>query len=97
MPFIIAEDETSIQKMIRWVSTTDTLQGFCGVIVADGHKCVHDFALVVGDEEQGYTNIVAAFQNNVKAGYARVMLANPLHEGLPTLLIVAMSTCNLHL
>ncbi|CAM6094641.1 unnamed protein product [Calypogeia fissa] len=92
VPFIIAEDETSVPKMIRWVSTTDTLMGFCGT-KAD-HKCMHNFTVVVGDGEDGYNWIVDAFERNVKANYARVLMANPLHSGLPSLLIVAMCTCN---
>ena len=35
-----------------------------------------------------------AFDNNVCAGYRRVMIANPLHQAFPALLVVAMCTCN---
>lgn len=77
----------------RWVSSDDTLLGFCGV-AGVGHKCLDAFLIPVGGREIGYTTIMDAFANNVRAGYARVLLANPLHERLPALLVVAMCTCN---
>ncbi|KAL3677703.1 hypothetical protein R1sor_020659 [Riccia sorocarpa] len=102
VPFIIAEDETSVKKMIRWVAQTDSLMGFCGrkedtegepTTVSkngrkDGHTCVHDFSVLVGDGEEGYNIIVDTFKDCVKSNYARILMANLLHSSLPALLIL---------
>ncbi|KAL3680273.1 hypothetical protein R1sor_023229 [Riccia sorocarpa] len=66
VPFIIAEDETSIRKMLRWVASTDEIMGFCGV--KEGHTCQHNFTMTVGDGESGYNNILDAFKDNVRVG-----------------------------
>jgi hypothetical protein len=79
--------------LCRWVCYDDTLLGFCGVGGAN-HRCFDKFVVIVRDKDAGYNAIVDAFSGNVRAGYARVMLANFLHESLPALLVVAMTTCN---
>ncbi|KAL3686591.1 hypothetical protein R1sor_009165 [Riccia sorocarpa] len=66
VPFIIAEDETSVQKMLRWVAATDEIMGFCGV--KEGHICQHNFTVKVGDGESRYNNILDAFNSNVRGG-----------------------------
>ena len=79
--------------MCRWNAKDDCLIGFCGP-KSENHQCNSSYAITVGDGVCGYDNIVNAFQTNVIGHYARILLANPLHEKLPHLVLVAHSTCN---
>lgn len=64
----------------RWVSSKDKLMDFYGQKV--DHKCVHNILIDVGGGEEGYGNIVDVFEKHIKVGYARILMANPLHEAL---------------
>ena len=35
-----------------------------------------------------------AFTSRVRAGYCRLIVANPLHPGLPKLILMVQATCN---
>ncbi len=63
VPVFMAEDETAIIGKITYNQKTDELVGFCG---QEGlyHRCEQDFRVKVGDGEDGYNNIVQAFQQN---------------------------------
>lgn len=92
VPVIIAEDETVVKRMVRWVARDDHLIGFCGK--KEDHSCISNFVVLVGNGEDGYNRIMDSFQNNVLAHYARVLIANPLIECLPKLVILVQLTCN---
>ena len=79
--------------MCRWNAKHDVLIGFCGP-KGDSHQCISSCVITVGDGACGYKNIVNAFQTNVIGHYGRVLVANPLHEKLPRLVLVVHSTCN---
>lgn len=92
VPVIVAEDETMIKRMVRWIARDDQLVGFCGKKI--DHTCISNFVVLVGDGENGYHRIVDAFEHNVIAHYARVLIANPLAECLPKLVLLIQLTCN---
>lgn len=77
---------------VRWEANYDTLIGFCGKI--EDHVCSFGLEVKVGDGDEGYHNIVNTFEGYSKGMYARVVIVNPLHEGLPKLALCAIPTCN---
>ena len=81
-----------MKKYVRWVAKSDTLVGFCGM--KEEHKCQSNFLVTVGEGTAGYEIITDAFKNCVIGHYARVIIANPLHEKLPHLVVVVHPTCN---
>ncbi|MCO5593945.1 hypothetical protein L7F22_047964 [Adiantum nelumboides] len=93
VPFTVVEDETVIKKRIRWNPKDDTLIGFDGHKVED-HECGTSNLIKVVVGKAGYEMIIKSFENHVIGGYARVFVANPLHEALSRLVLVAHSTCN---
>lgn len=48
----------------------------------------------IDDGQDGYDRVVDAFQHNAIAHYARVLIANPLIEFLPNLVLLVQLTCN---
>lgn len=58
------------------------------------HQCQSNFLVIVGDGVAGYDIIVNYFKNNVIGHYAHVIIANPLHEKPPRLVVVSHPTCN---
>ena len=92
IPVCLAEDETIVKKYVRWVAKSDTLVGFCGL--KEEHQCQSHFLVTVGEGDAGYEIITNSFKNNVIGHYARVIIANPLHEKLPRLVVVVHPTCN---
>lgn len=48
----------------------------------------------VGEGKEGYNVIVDAFDTRIIGGYARVFVANPLHEALPCLVMAAHCNCD---
>ena len=92
VPAMVAEDETFVKKGVRWIARDDTLVGFFGI--AENHHCISNFVVNVGSETEGYENIVQTFKMNIRAQYACVLIANPLHPRLPRLVILIQLTCN---
>ena len=67
--------------------------GFDGYKSED-HACMTSCMIKVGEGKEGYDVIVNAFATRVIGGYVRRFVANPLHEALPCLVVVAHCTCN---
>ena len=88
----LVEDETVVKKYVRWVEKSDTLVGFCGT--KEEHQRQSHFFVRVGDKDVGYEIIRDSFKNNVIIHYSHVIIANPLHENLPRLVVVVHPTCN---
>ncbi|GLJ15321.1 hypothetical protein SUGI_0251220 [Cryptomeria japonica] len=88
----LAEEETVVRKYVRWVAKSDTLVGFCGN--KEEHRCQSHFLVIVGEGVAGFDIILDSFKNNVIGHYAHVIIANPLHENLPRLVVVSHPTCN---
>ena len=80
---IVAKDETMIKRMVRWIARDNQLVGFYRMKM--DHACILNFIVLVGDGENGYHRIVDAFEHNVIAHYARVLIANPIAKYLPKL------------
>jgi hypothetical protein len=89
---ILAEDEMKVKSRVAWDATADNFIGFFGV--KDNHHCVTNFKPVVGIGYSGYNNILEAFSSYRIAGFARVIIVNPLHEKLPKLTLAVYCTCN---
>ena len=81
-----------MKKYVRLVATSDTLVGFCGK--KEEHKCQSHFLVTVGEGAVGYETIIDAFKNCVIGHYARVIIANDLHENIPHLVVVVHPMCN---
>ena len=75
-----------------WVAKSDTLVGFCGK--KEEHKFQSHFLVIVGEGAAGYEIITNSFNNCVIGHYACVIIANPLHEKIPHLVVVFHPTCN---
>ena len=75
-----------------WVEKSDTLVGFFGK--KEEHNCQSHLLVTVGGGAVGYDIITDSFKNCVIGHYARVIIANPLHEKLPHLVVVVHPTCN---
>ena len=58
-----SEDQTAIIKRIVYDQRNDTLVGFCGVECSE-HECQQNFTICVGDGEDGYNNILKAFEKH---------------------------------
>jgi hypothetical protein len=48
----------------------------------------------VGEGVAGYNNMVNAFQHNMRASYLRIIMINPLHERVPSVIAMMQATCN---
>ena len=92
-PWMLAEDETAIVRMVTYDQRTDRLLGFCGPGQNHDH-CDPYFIVEIGDGEDGYLNVEAAFQNNRVGCYARAIILNPLNRNYPRIPIVVHPTCN---
>ena len=88
-----AEDETVIVKLAEWYCRKDQGWGWCGR-EGDDHECDADFVLNLGDNDAAYATLVDAFCNNRLAGFARVIMINPLTVKLPSFVIHLQATCN---
>ena len=88
-----AEDETSIIKHLTYNQKTDLIIGSCGE-ESPSHQCVVDYVHRVGDGDDAYEKLVTFFSKSVISNMARVMIFNPLHIHLPTLVIYLGATCN---
>ena len=66
--------------------------GFCGK--KEEHKFPSHFLVTVGEGVARYEIIKDAFKNCVISHYARVIIANPLHEKLPHLVVDVHPTYN---
>jgi hypothetical protein len=92
-----SEDETAVIAEVRWNQKLDALIGFCGKVGCD-HKCDAGGVVISLDGENGvgtvYEQIVRAFEEHRVGWYGRVIMINPLCEGLPSIPIMFQSTCN---
>ena len=62
VPWLAAEDETAIENVICYHEETDELIGFCGNIDdGNGHKCLTDVRIKIGDDEHSYQKILDSF------------------------------------
>ena len=87
------EDETVIIGKVEWNSKKDEGWGWCGKAGVN-HECKGDFVLKVGNNDDAYERISDAFKENVVAGYARVILINPIRKDLPPLVALLQAICN---
>ena len=88
-----AEDETVIIGKCEWDVRRDEGWGWCGR-EGDDHCCNPAFVHAVGDGEEAYAQFVEAFQNNGVAGFARVILINPVHQDMPPLVVLLQAVCS---
>ena len=93
IPWLCAEDETGVQKSVTFHQDTDLLIGFCGK-KGENHECLVNIRIAVGDDMNSYDKMVEAFQENIVGSLARVLILNPLHSCLPTLVVSLFPTCN---
>lgn len=89
---ILSKDETKVKARATWEAKYDTLLGFCGP--KDNHTYDSRFKPIVGIAESRYNAIMDAFMNNKLSGFARIVVVNPYHKGLPRLVLVVCTTCN---
>ena len=96
IPWLAAEDETAIEKVISYHQETDELLGFCGLKRdnPDEHQCLGDVHIVVGDDDRSYQRIIGAFNDYKIGNYAKVILLNPMHKNLPRVVVCLVPTCN---
>ena len=85
-----AEDETVIISKCEWDVRRDEDWGWCGQEGAN-HQCDPAFVHVIGDD-----NAYVRFRNrnNRIAGFARVILFNPVHQDLPQFVVLLQAVCN---
>lgn len=53
-----------------------------------------NFSVRVGEGEEGYNAMIAAFQDYKIGTYAKAIMLNSLHPNLPRVAILTMPTCN---
>ena len=94
VPCITAEDETRIIERVEYNQILDEAWGFCGERQDKSHKCQENFSVFIGNDNESYHRIAAAFENNKKAGYLRLVMINPINRKLPRLAIMMQGTCN---
>lgn len=92
IPIYLVEDEIVVRKYVRWVEKSDTLVGFCGN--KEEHQCQSHFLVTIGEGVSDYDIITYYFKNNAIGHYASIIIANPLHEKIPRLVVVAHPTWN---
>ena len=93
-----AEDETGILADLVYDGRRDAVLGSCGKS-GDGHKCDFSHMTVLGSDGAGGVGSVAAKVDSecddyVRAGHARLVILNPLHDQLPRMVISFSPTCN---
>ena len=59
------------------------------------HKCQSHFLVTFGEGTVGYEIIIDSFKNCGIGHYARVVIANHLHEKIPHLVVDVHPTCNM--
>ena len=96
VPWLAAEDETLVERIVTYHQETDELVGFCGLKSDDPkqHKCFFDVKIVLGDDDNSYERLTNAFKSNKIGSFARVILLNPMHKALPRLVACMIPTCN---
>ena len=88
-----AEDETVIIKSLQYDQTTDSIIGSCGPKGPD-HKCLPNYTLAVGAGDNAYERIERFFENSTIPHMARVIMLNPVHVMLPSMVVYLSPTCN---
>ena len=58
------------------------------------HECDPDFIYSIGDGEDAYQRLVEAFRINCVAGFAGIILINPLHANFLPFVVLLQGTCN---
>ena len=89
----LSEDETTVPGASQYNQHLDSIVGFCGKR-GPTHMCDECCSVVIGDKDDAYEIIEGAWRDYQLAGYLRLMVVNPLHEGLPALAVLAHATCN---
>ena len=72
---------------------SDQVWGWCGR-EGENHFCDASFVQIVGDGDDAYARLVDAYRRNCVAGFARVIMINPIHYGLPLLVILLQAVYN---
>ena len=80
----IAEDETSLVRHLTYCQKSDLIIGSCEPESPD-HQCLEYYVHKVGDNEGAYNALVNFFSKSLLSSMARVIIFNPLHINLPTL------------
>ena len=88
-----AEDETVIIGKCEWDIHRDEGWEWCGK-ERDDHVCDPTFVHNVGSDDNAYARLVDAFNQNRVAGFARVIMLNPIHKDLPPFVILLQAVCN---
>jgi hypothetical protein len=89
-----SEDETGILRDLLWCNRSDTVDGVCGLSV-EGHKYDFTFKIIVGDDDFSSEDAIIRAASDCQRGtYLRLMMLNPLFEGMPSATIVMQCTCN---
>lgn len=93
VPVETAEDETVTVQRVQWDIKTDECWGWCGEKGAN-HECDPSFVHVIGEDEDAFERLKNAFARDKIGGYARVVMLNPLHRGLPPMVVLLQACCN---
>ena len=88
-----AKDETVIIGKVEWDIRKDEGWGWCGR-EGDNHMCNAEFVYIVEDDDNVYTRLVEAFGQNRVAGFARVIMLNPIHKNILPFVVLLQAVCN---
>ena len=88
-----AGDETVTISKVQWDLKSDECWGFCGK-KGPSHECDPAFVHVIGDEDDAYNRLQGAFKDNKIAGYACVIMLNPIHKDIPPIVVLLQACCN---
>lgn len=78
---------------MTWEAKWDIVVGFCGA--KNDNVCQSNFKIVVGDGKAGYEKTLDVFSSNKVGNFSWFIIANPLHEKIPQLMLVVSRTCTL--
>ena len=56
--------------------------------------CDAEFVDIVGDDDNAYTRLAEAFRQNRVAGFARVIMLDPIHKDIPPFIVLLQAVCN---
>ena len=82
-----------IIRKCEWDIHRDEGWGWCGK-ERDDHVCDPTFVHNVGSDDNAYARLVDAFNQNRVAGFARVIMLNPIHKDLSPFVILLQAVCN---
>lgn len=93
VPFECSEDECASIRLATWNRRCDTIEGFCGKLLVGEklHKCSFDCR----PSASSFESISKAFQECKVGSMCRLLVANPLAQGMPRLVFALLPTCNM--